>query len=257
MKTYAYIRVSTDKQKFDQQLNAIKDYIKEKGISKIDEIFEDEGVSGSVPYKERKLYELIQIMKEGDLLIVSELSRLGRSMCDVNKLIHDELKVRKLRLVIVSMGIYLDCAKMKAVDELVLINFSFSAQVEKEMTQERTREALEAIKKEIADKGFHVSKKGRICTRLGGNGKSTKKASAVSASTRREKARQKPENKAFYEFITDWQAIHGRINAATDWQVISDELNKREKVTSTGLAFNKNRARAMFVKVTNIYEYQN
>lgn len=254
MKTYAYIRVSTEKQKFDQQLNAIQDYIKEKGISKIDEIFEDEGVSGSIPYKKRKLYELIQIMKEGDLLIVSELSRLGRSMCDVNKLVHDELKVRKLRLVIVSMGIYLDCAKMKAVDELVLINFSFSAQVEKEMTQERTREALEAIKKEIAEKGFHISKKGRRCTRLGGSGESIKKASTISASNRREKARQKPENKAFLEFIQDWQAIHGKITANTDWQEITDELNKRGKVTSSGLPFNKNRAKSMYVSMQNIYE---
>lgn len=254
MKTYAYIRVSTEKQKFDQQLNAIKDYIKEKGISKIDKIYEDEGVSGGVPYKERKLYELIQIMNEGDLLIVSEISRLGRSMCDINKLVHDELKTRKLRLAIVSMGIFLDCAKIKAIDELILINFSFSAQVEKEMIQERTREALEAIKKEIAEKGYHVSKKGRICKRLGNENINIQKAAEVSATNRREKARNNPNNKAFLEFITDWQAIHGPITAATDWQIISDELNKRCKLTSTGKTFDKNRARAMYASMQRIYE---
>ena len=252
MKTYAYIRVSTDKQKFSQQLNAIDDYAKTKGV-KIDAIYEDEGVSGGVSYKDRKLYELIQIMREGDLLIVSELSRLGRSMYDVNKLVNDELKARKLRLSIVSMGIFLDCSKMKAIDELILTNFSFSAQVEKEMIQNRTKEALDAIKKEIKEKGFHISKKGAVCKRLGGSVEAINKAASISASNRREKARQNANNKAFYEFITDYQAIHGKITANTDFQPIADELNRRCKKTSTGMSFDKRRARAMYEKVKRIY----
>lgn len=253
MKTYAYVRVSTEKQKFNQQLNAINDFIKVKGYT-IDEIYEDEGVSGSVSYKDRKLYELIRIMKEGDLLIVSELSRLGRSMYDVNKLVHEELKTRKLRLAIVSMGIFLDCANMKAIDELILTNFSFSAQVEKEMIQERTREAIDAIKKEIAEKGFHISKKGRACTKLG-NSSDTQKATAASVKSRRTKAQNNPNNKSFWEFIELWEAKHGRITANTDFEPIANELNKRGKVTSSGLCFNKLRARAMYVSVKRIYEY--
>lgn len=250
MKTYAYLRVSTDKQTFAQQLNAINDFIKQKGYT-IDEIYSDEGVSGGVTYKERNLNDLICEMSEGDLLIVSELSRLGRSMCDINKLIHDEMKTRKLRLAIVSMGIFLDCAQMKAIDELVLMNFSFSAQVEKEMTQHRTREALAAIKKEIAEKGYHISKSGRKCTRLGGNG-DTSKAVEKSRESRKLAALNNAHNKAFWEFITDYQLIHGTITANTDFTAIAVELNKRGKKTARGLEFDKNRARAMYYKLKNM-----
>ena len=53
----------------------------------------------------------------GDALVVSEISRLGRSMSDLNKLVNDELKPKKLRLIVISMGLDLDCANLKAIDE--------------------------------------------------------------------------------------------------------------------------------------------
>ena len=48
--------------------------------------------------------------------------------------------------------------------------------------------------------------------------------------------------------------IHGKITANTNFQPIADELNKRGKVTSSGLPFDKKRARAMYVSLKNIYE---
>ena len=134
MKIYEYQRISTSAQEIAQQHNTVQEYVNAKGWT-ITESVSDEGVSGGVSYKNRNLYKLIQCMSEGDVLIVSEISRLGRSMSDLNKLVNDELKPRKLRLIIVKMGLDLDCSNLKAIDEMILFAFSFSAQLEKELIQ--------------------------------------------------------------------------------------------------------------------------
>lgn len=116
---------------------------------KVDEIISDEGVSGGVSYADRNLgKKLLPMMTEGDALIVSEVSRLGRSMFDLSKLIHDELKPRKLRLIVVGMGIDLNCANITPIDQLILSNFSFAAELEKHLIRERTLSALQVKKQQ-------------------------------------------------------------------------------------------------------------
>src|SRR5574344_1223539 len=100
------------------------------------------------------------MLERGDMLIVSEISRLGRSMSDINKLVSDELKPRGVRLVVVQMGIDLDCANIKALDEMLLFAFSFAAQLEKELIQNRTQSAIEVRKQKLKNEGSFVSKKG-------------------------------------------------------------------------------------------------
>ena len=147
-KVYLYSRVSTDQQTLAQQERTVYEWLNAHHM-KVDRIVSDEGVSGGVSYADRKLgKELLPMTVEGDMIIVSEISRLGRSMFDLSKLIHTELKPRKLRLVVVSMGIDLNCAKMTAIDELILNNFSFAAQLEKQLISERTLSALAVKKKQ-------------------------------------------------------------------------------------------------------------
>lgn len=147
-KVYLYSRVSTDQQTLAQQERTVYEWLNAHQM-KVDCVISDEGVSGGVSYADRKLgKELLPMTKEGDMIIVSEISRLGRSMFDLSKLIHTELKPRKLRLVVVSMGIDLNCAKMTAIDELILNNFSFAAQLEKQLISERTLSALAVKKKQ-------------------------------------------------------------------------------------------------------------
>jgi DNA invertase Pin-like site-specific DNA recombinase len=143
MKVYLYSRVSTDQQSTEQQERTAYEWLKCHQM-KVDEIVSDEGVSGGVSFKDRNLGKiLLPKMCAGDTLIVSEVSRLGRSMYDLSKLIHTELKPRKIRLICVSMGIDLRCDKMTAIDELILNNFSFAAQLEKQLISERTLSALQ------------------------------------------------------------------------------------------------------------------
>ena len=255
-KVYAYLRVSTDSQNLMQQQNAINEYIKYKGLT-ITDVVTDEGVSGGVSYKDRHLYNLIQSLNEGDVIVVSEISRLGRSMSDLNKLVNEELKPRKIRLIIITMGLDLDCSNLKAIDEMILFAFSFSAQVEKEMIQERTRNALEARKKKIVNEGGFYSKKGKWCTKLGNDGKHTQAASIASAKKRQAVARENASNLAVYKYIRSWEKRNIALNKETPRKVyeeLSDILNELGYTTPTGLEFNQLRLRAMWDKLKNLYK---
>ena len=255
-KVYAYLRVSTDSQNLMQQQNAINEYIKYKGLT-ITDIVTDEGVSGGVSYKDRHLYNLIQSLNEGDVIVVSEISRLGRSMSDLNKLVNEELKPRKIRLIIITMGLDLDCSNLKAIDEMILFAFSFSAQVEKEMIQERTRNALEARKKKIVNEGGFYSKKGKWCTKLGNDGTHTQAASIASAKKRQAVARENASNLAVYKYIRSWEKRNIALNKETPRKVyeeLSDILNELGYTTPTGLEFNQLRLRAMWDKLQDLYK---
>ena len=164
---YAYIRFSTEKQDETQQVQAIMEFASQRGLT-IDVVEKDEGVSGGVSFRARHLNNLVKKLRKGDSLIVSEISRLGRSMSDLNMLINEELKPRKVRLIVIKMGIDIDCSQLKAVDEMVFFALSFAAQVEKEMIQQRTQSALDARKRLIKEDGGFISKSGKWCDHLGG-----------------------------------------------------------------------------------------
>ena len=247
---YVYIRFSTDKQDERQQMNVIENYLSTRGLS-IDRIEADEGVSGGKSYKDRKLFALIKEMKSGDCLIVSEVSRLGRSMVDLSNMIHCELKPRGVRLICINLGIDLDCSNLKTMDEMILNNFAFAAQLERELIQDRVKNALEARQK--------------AGIRVGGTkenwGKNTgadrnqvvAKATKLAADSRTVSAKDNQENKAFREFMEDWIAIHGPIGWNTNWIAITDKLNSRGLKTSRGLDFTPTRARAMYTKIKKLY----
>ena len=145
-RVFLYSRVSTDSQTLEQQERTVYEWLSRNNMS-VSDVVSDEGVSGGVSYKDRNLGKiLLPMLQAGDAIIVSEISRLGRSMYDINTLIHTELKPRKIRLIIVSMGIDLRCDKLTTMDELVLNQFSFAAQLEKQLLQERTLSALRVRK---------------------------------------------------------------------------------------------------------------
>lgn len=83
---YGYIRVSTDTQTVKNQRFEISRYAKEHKIS-IDSYIE-ETVSGAKNYSKRRLGKLLAKLKKGDILIASELSRLGRSLYMIMDILH-------------------------------------------------------------------------------------------------------------------------------------------------------------------------
>lgn len=205
---YAYVRFSTEKQDEVQQMQAISEFAAQRGLE-IDVFSKDEGVSGGVSYRDRNLYGMVEKMKQGDTLIVSEISRLGRSMSDLNKLINDELKPKKIRLIVIKMGLDMDCANLKAVDEMIFFALSFAAQIEKEMIQQRTQSAIDARKEILKREGGFFSKTGRWTTHLGGpKGADTRSASAAAGFSHSRRASNWRECSALYTMVSD-EIAHG------------------------------------------------
>ncbi len=254
MKVYEYSRISTQGQNFAQQHNSVEEYVSAKGWSVIGTVT-DKGVSGAVSYKDRNLYKLIQRMEPGDVLIVSEISRLGRSMSDLSKLVNDELKPRKLRLIVVKMNLDLDCSNLKAIDEMILFAFSFSAQIEKELIQERTQSALDVRKHKLANGESFISKAGNMCTALGRpkGCKASENAIKASALSRRNKARCNPHNIQFMTELKIWENEHGTITPNDDITPFMQQLVMRGMRPSSGLEFKPNRCWAMLRSVRKLF----
>lgn len=164
--TYAYLRYSTSHQDEVQQRFALDEYASSHGLT-IDDLVKDEGISGGVSYRDRNLYKLVRKMKPGDVLITTEISRLGRAMSDISRLLNEELKPKKIRLIVIKMGIDIDCSNMKAQDDFLFSALSFAAQLEKEMIVQRTQSAIDARKEAIKKDGGFISKAGNWTKKLG------------------------------------------------------------------------------------------
>ena len=243
-----YYRCSTEKQDFMQQSEVVTKYLQR--IGETAELYTvSEKISGSAKHTERKLNELLKQGEKGSTIYISELSRLGRNMTDLFSIV-TECCERDITLIQCKDNTVIENKSIGG--KALLFALSLASEIELANIRQRTKAGLEARKAKLKEIGGTIdlwgSKNGNT-----NRSEAIQKAYTVSASVRREKARQKPENKAFWEFIQDWQAIHGKITAETDWQTISDELKKRCKVTSSGLPFNKNRAKSMYVSMKRIF----
>lgn len=141
-KTLAYIRASTDKQDVQNQKLEILEYVHEKGI-KVDE-FISLTMSSRKDSKHRRLDEMLEKLGAGDTLIVTELSRLGRSTGEVIMLIN-ELVAHQIRIIILKQN--LDIKQNHDMTSKVMVTlFSLFAELERDLISLRTKEALAAKK---------------------------------------------------------------------------------------------------------------
>ena len=142
MKTVAYLRVSTRSQDLANQKLAILDYAQQKQFT-VDRFIELQSSSLKVRHKER-VGELLDSLKAGDRLIVSELSRLGRSLGQVIQIV-DTLVHRKVRFTAVKEGITFE-GKQDLQTKVMIALFGLFAEVERDLISERTKEGLATAK---------------------------------------------------------------------------------------------------------------
>jgi len=138
-KTIAYIRASTDKQDLNNQKLEILEFARRKEL-KVDE-FVEITISSRKTSKQRRIDEVIQRLVDSDVLIVTELSRLGRSTAEVIALIN-ELVARNIRIIILKQN--LDIHKHDMNSKIVITLFSLFAELERDLISLRTKEALAA-----------------------------------------------------------------------------------------------------------------
>ncbi len=142
MKTYAYLRVSTSGQEVAQQRLEIHDYAYKNKIH-IDEYIEVKS-SSTKSTKDRKLDYLFDKVVKGDTLIVAELSRLGRSLGEiirlVDMLIKEGVKFRALKENIILNG------NQDIQTKVMVTLFGLFAEIERDLISQRTKKGLAAAK---------------------------------------------------------------------------------------------------------------
>ena len=134
--TYGYIRVSTDTQTVENQRFEINNFCARNNI-KIDTWIE-ETISGVKNYKTRQLGRLLKRTHKGDIILCSELSRLGRNLFMIMEILNICMS-RDCRLWTIKDGYRLgDDINAK----VLAFAFGLSAEIERNLISQRTKEAL-------------------------------------------------------------------------------------------------------------------
>ena len=136
-KTIAYIRASTGKQDVNNQKLAILEFARHANL-KVDE-FVEITISSRKTSKQRRIDELLEKLVDSDTLIVTELSRLGRSTSEVVTLVN-ELLQRNIRVIVIKQN--LDIAQHDMSSKIIVTLFSLFAELERDLVSLRTKEAL-------------------------------------------------------------------------------------------------------------------
>ncbi len=141
--TIAYIRTSTDKQDLNNQKLEILEWAR-KTDQKVDS-FVEITMSSRKTSKQRRIEEVLCMLTDTDILVVTELSRLGRSTVEVITLIN-ELVARNIRVIILKQN--LDISQHDMHSKIMITLFSLFAELERDLISLRTKEALAAKKQQ-------------------------------------------------------------------------------------------------------------
>ncbi|MDR2728159.1 MAG: master DNA invertase Mpi family serine-type recombinase [Chitinispirillales bacterium] len=137
---YGYIRVSTDRQTVENQRFVINEFCGKNGI-RIEKWIK-ETISGTKEPDERKLGSLLYNLQKGDILICSELSRLGRNLFMIMSILH--LCMNKSVQVWTIKDNYRLGSDISS--KVLALAFSLSAEIERNLISQRTKEAMARIK---------------------------------------------------------------------------------------------------------------
>lgn len=139
-KVIGYIRVSTDKQDLDKQRHLLLEYAREQSLH-IDEFVEIE-ISSRQNKTARRIDELFAKLNAGDLLLVAELSRLGREMLQVLNIIND-LSDQGIEITFVRQP---ELSTSAGHGKLLLAIYSYFAEAERTFISLRVKQGLAAAR---------------------------------------------------------------------------------------------------------------
>ncbi|RXI27991.1 recombinase family protein [Arcobacter ellisii] len=138
---YSYIRVSTNQQSVKVQLDEIQRYCDLNHLS-IDESIKVE-ISSRKDLRERKIDELLSKVKDGDILIVTELSRLGRNTGEVITLIDTLIKMN-VEVRILKQNLFIK--SKDPMNKMLITILSMFSEFERDIISQRTKESLQNLK---------------------------------------------------------------------------------------------------------------
>ena len=158
---YAYIRVSTDKQHQENQKYEIEQFANANNLN-IDKLIE-ETISSKKPLDERKLGKLIKKLKADDILITSEISRIGRNLLQIMSVLHHCMNIG------CQVWTIKDNYRLGSDIQSKVLAFAFglSAEIERNLISQRTKQCLARLRAENKHIGRPKGRKNTI-TKLTG-----------------------------------------------------------------------------------------
>jgi DNA invertase Pin-like site-specific DNA recombinase len=139
-RTVAYLRVSTRDQDVEKNKADILMLANRRDLGQV--YFVEETVSGLVPWRQRQIAQVLDALQAGDRLVVSELSRLGRSMLECMEILSIAAQ-KGIALYAVKGEWQLDGTMQSKIMAMV---FAMAAEIERELISQRTKEALRVKK---------------------------------------------------------------------------------------------------------------
>ena len=139
-KNVGYLRVSTQDQDIEKNKIDILKLANSKKLGHVE--FVKEVISGKVPWRKRSIAQVLNDLAKGDSIILSELSRLGRSMLECMEIL--SIAMEK------GINIYAIKGNWQLEDsiqsKIVAMAFSMAAEIERDLISQRTKEALRVKK---------------------------------------------------------------------------------------------------------------
>jgi DNA invertase Pin-like site-specific DNA recombinase len=136
MKNFIYLRTSSAAQDEKSQLIGIRNYLEINQL--LNPITFQDKITGSTPWRDRQLMKILEMADKNDSLIVSEISRIGRSTADVLNFLECAIE-KGLVVHAVKNNIKLDDSIQSTIFATVL---GLAAEIEREFIKSRTREGM-------------------------------------------------------------------------------------------------------------------
>ena len=171
---YGYLRVSSDQQDVNSQKQGVDKFAADHGW-KINKYISDEGVSGGKDPDKRKLGPLLKALKKDDIVICSEISRLGRDLYMVMDILHFCMERGCIIYTVKDRFVLGEDLQSK----VLAFAFGLAAEIERQMIRQRTKEGI-ALKRKLGvlmgrpvgrNSGKHMldrhNDKIRVCLEMG------------------------------------------------------------------------------------------
>lgn len=143
MSNIGYLRVSTTKQNLDNQVQEIERYVLSNKMI-LDDMIKIQ-ISSRKTMQERGIEELFNMLNENDNLIVCELSRLGRSVKEL-EIIFETLKKMKINVILLKEGLKIEHDSNNPMLKMFFQMLGMFAEFERNLISERTKSALASRK---------------------------------------------------------------------------------------------------------------
>lgn len=190
MATYAYIRVSSEKQAYDRQFYQLNEFFNRCDIDATKVQFIEEKITSYTSFRQRAIYPILKNAHEGDIIYACQVDRFGRTVDDLIQLV-DFADARGIELQALKESMRV--TRKTSIGKMILTLMATAAEMERDNFAERRRYGIKAALAEIKENGKRTSRiSGKEQTRWG-NEKGTKETKRIMAIAREASAISKQE----------------------------------------------------------------